>query len=148
MTGTNTLYDVVCSVVIGGIVLMMIVGFNSNVVQSASSQTIKLMAQTNLSTVTNILDYEMGKMGYKILAFGDSSIIYADSNKIKFIGDFSDMGQRDTIVYSFDPATASGQLNPKTRVLKRTYTPQGSAPSTQAINLGIIRFRIFYYDAK
>ncbi len=146
MTGTNVLYDIVCSVVIGGIVLVMIIGFNSNIVQSATSQQIKYIAQTNLTTVTNILEYEFSKMGYRVFARSDSAIMYADSNKISFIGDFSDAGKIDTVVYSYDPVTASGQLNNKTHVLKRTYIPQGSSPSTQAINLGITRFRIYYYN--
>jgi hypothetical protein len=142
----NAMYDVVCSVVIGGIVLVMLVGFNSNIVESASVQTIKVMAQTNLTAVTSILEYEMSKMGYRVLAGKDSSIMYADSNKIKFTGDFLDQGTMDTVIYSFNPNGASGQLNPKTRILTRTYIPQGKLGSSSTINLGLVGFRFSYFN--
>ena len=144
----NVIQDIVCSIVIGGIVLVMLVGFNSNVVQNASVQTIKVISQSSLTAVTSILDNEFSKMGYNILGARDSSIIYADSNKIKFIGDFGNLGKVDTITYSLNPGAPSGQLNAKTRILTRTYVPQGSTPASESINLGITRFRLWYYDKR
>jgi hypothetical protein len=123
----------------------MLVGFNSNIVESASVQTIKVMTQSNLTAVTSILEYEISKMGYGVYG-KDSSIIYADSNKLKFTGDFLDHGTIDTITYAFNPTAASGQLNTKTRILSRTYAPQGTNSSTSQINLGLVRFRMYYYN--
>lgn len=142
------MYDLVCSVAIGGIVLVMLVGFNGNIVESASAQTVKVIAQGNLSTVTSILENEFSKMGYRVFGAADSSIIYADSNKIKFIGDFGDQGKVDTVVYSFNPTKLSGHSNLNTRILTRTFTPQGSSPTTETINLGITRFRLWYYKTR
>ena len=144
----NVIQDIVCSIIIGGIVLAMLVGFNSNVVQNASVQTIKVISQSNLTAVTSILDNEFSKMGYHILGARDSSIIYADSNKIKFIGDFSNQGKVDTITYSLNPSALSGQFNLNTRILSRTYSPQGSKSATESINLGMTRFRLWYYDKR
>ncbi len=141
----NAILDVVCSIVIGGIVLVMVVGFNGNIVEGAGVQTIKVNAQANLTTVTGILENEFNKMGYLILARSDSAIIYADSNKIAFIADFRDQGNMDTIVYSFNPTQRSGHANLNTRILTRTYIPQISNPTSQSINLGITRFRLSYY---
>src|SRR6266581_3677738 len=119
----NALYDVVCSMVIGGIVLTMILGFNGNIVESAGVQTVRVMAQSNLTAVTSILEYDFRKMGYHVGNNPDSSIIYADSNKIKFIGDFTDKAKIDTIIYSFDPNAPSGKPNRNTHILTRTYIP-------------------------
>src|ERR1041385_1366176 len=141
----NILLDVISSMIIGGIVLLMLVGFNSNLVQSACVQTLKVITQSNLTTVTNILETDFRKMGYGMFGTPDSAIAYADSNKIIFKGDFQNTGSVDTLIYSFNATVASGKKNPNTRVLYRTYIPKGSTPSTQPINLGITRFRLWYY---
>jgi lipopolysaccharide export LptBFGC system permease protein LptF len=141
------MYDVVCSVVIGGIVLVMLVGFNSNIVQSASVQTIKVMAQSDLTTATSVLENDLKMMGFHVYSRADSAIQYADSNKIVFVGDFQDSGTMDTITYSFNPTAPSGHANTNTRILTRTYAPQGTNPSSISINLGITRFRLWYYNS-
>jgi hypothetical protein len=143
----NAMYDIVCSVVIGGIVLVMLVGFNTNIVQSASVQTIKVMAQTDLTTATSVLENDLKMMGFHVYSKADSAIQYADSNMIKFVGDFQDNGTIDTITYSFNPTAPSGHANKNTRILTRTYTPQGALPGAISINLGITRFRLWYYNS-
>lgn len=139
------MFDVVCSAVIGGIVLFMLVGFNSTIVEKAGTQTVKVMTQSNLTEVTSILEYEFRKMGYRVLGGFDSSIMYADSNKIRFIGDFRNQENIDTVIYYFDITKPSGKRNLNTHILYRTYIPKGSTPTTQSINLGITQFRLSYY---
>ena len=145
----NAMFDVICSAVIGGIVLFMIVGFNSTIVEKAGAQTIEVIAQSNLSEVINILEYDFKKIGYRMSGPPDSSIMFADSNKIRFVGDFRNVGSIDTLIYAFDTTTASGKANPKAHILKRTSITQGSSTrSTESINLGITRFKLWYYRAK
>jgi len=142
----NAMYDVVCSMVIGGVVLSMLIGFNGNIAESAGSQTIKVIAQTNLTTVVSMLDNEFGKIGYRI-GTQDSAIVYGDSSKVTFIGDFKNTGKIDTLTYYFNPSAQSGQLNTKTHILYRTLRPQGLAgPSTISINLGVTSFKFYYFD--
>jgi len=141
----NAMYDVVCSVVIGGIVFLMLVGFNGNIAESAAAQTIKVIAQTNLTAARGILENEFNKMGYQI-GSQDSAIVYADSNEIAFIGDFRNVGNIDTLDYLLNTTAPSGQANTTTRILYRTSTQMGSAPTTESINLGITQFRISYFD--
>lgn len=134
--------DLVGSFIIGGIVLVMLVGFNGNIMEDAGSQTIKVMAQTNLTEVTNIIDYEFRKLGYRVGGAPDSSILYADSMKIVFRGDIDNNGTVDTILYRFSPSV-SGFSNPNTHVLYKSVNSQ----SQQKINIGITRMRFWYYDA-
>jgi hypothetical protein len=138
----NAMFDVVCSVAIGGIVLVMLVGFNGNIVESAGAQTIRVMAQTHMTEVTNILDYEFRKLGYRVSSAPDSAILYADSLKMRFKGDIDNNGVMDTITYFFD-TTASGHANKNTHIFYRTLNSQ----KPQKINLGITRMRFWYYDA-
>jgi hypothetical protein len=139
----NSLQDLVISVAIGGIVLAMLFGFNTNIAQQGSAQNIKIIAQSNLTTVTNLLEFEFKKMGYRVAKGLDSAIVYADSNKIKFKGDIDNNGTVDTLTYYLNAASPSGLQNTNTRILYRTLNSQ----SAKSINLGITRFRLWYSDA-
>ncbi len=136
-----TLYDIVISLSIGGIFLSMLIGFNGTISEEAVAQTVKMMAQTNLTATTDIIDHEVRKMGYLVSA-PDSTIITADSAKIKFKGDFDANGTIDTLTYSLDPG-ASGNANASTHMLYRTF----NSTRRQTINVGMTRFRLWYYDA-
>src|ERR1041385_4917978 len=99
----STLYDIIISVAVGGGILAMLISFNGNIVQEGSAQTIKMMAQTNLTAIEDILDSPLRKIGYRVSIPSDSAIFIADSNKIKFKGDFDNNGAVDTLTYSLSP---------------------------------------------
>ncbi len=139
----NSLYDIVISLTIGATIISMLIFFTTNVAQEGSAQTICLMTQTNCTSVTDILDFEFRKMGFRVPASHDSSIVFADSNKIKFKGDLNNDGTVDTLTYYLNTAAASGMANTNTRVLYKTLNLQAAQP----INIGITRFRLSYYDA-
>ena len=135
-----TLYDIIISLSIGGIFLSMLLGFNGTISEEAVAQTVKMMAQTNLTATTDILDYEFRKMGY-LVSVPDSTIIIADSTKIKFKGDVDGNGVLDTVTYSLEPA-ASGNANKNTHMLYRTL----NSTKRQNLNVGMTQFRFWYYD--
>ncbi|HEY6191647.1 MAG TPA: hypothetical protein VI215_04885 [Bacteroidota bacterium] len=139
----HTLYDIIISVAIGGMILSMIVSFNGYIVQEGSAQTIKIMAQTNLTAITDILDNSLRKLGYGITVSSDSAILIADSNKIKFKGDFDNTGSVDTLTYFLSPTARTGNTNTSTRALYRTFNSQAA----QFINVGMTSLRFVYYDA-
>jgi hypothetical protein len=136
----NAIYDVVCSVVVGGIILMMLFGFNANVAESGASQTVKLITQTNLTSFTDILEFEFRKMGYRV---GNNIILYADSLNIIFRSDIDNNGVIDTIQYYLDNVKPSGFENKKTRILYHSI----NHGALQTINLGITYFRIKYQNS-
>ncbi len=132
-------YDVVCSVVIGGIILMMLFVFNGNVAESGASQTIKLMTQTNLTAFTDLMEFEFRKMGYRV---SNNIILFADSLNIIFRSDVDNNGVIDTIQYYLDIINPSGFENKNTRILYRKI----NNGTPEKINLGITRFRINYQN--
>src|SRR5512140_649883 len=116
----NAMYDVVCSVVIGGIVLVMLISFNGNISESAAGQTIRMTAQTNMTALENIIEFEFRKIGYRVDATpADSGITYAGCTSITLRGDFNNDGSIDQVRYYFDSTTASGLPNTNTRMLHR-----------------------------
>ena len=139
----STMYDIIISLTISGFVLVMLVSFNGNISEEGIAQTVKNMTQSNLTEVTRDLEYMVRKMGYGVTSPPDSSIILADSNKITFKGDFDNNGKLDTVTYYLNPSAASGQSNTNTRILYYTYNKLATRP----INIGITRFRLFYFDS-
>jgi len=137
----NQIHDILGSIIIGGIVLLMLITFNGNVMQSAGVQTFKTIVQGNLTTVTDILEFDLRKMGYRISVTQDSSIILADSTRIRFKGDIDDNGIMDTVWYYIDTAKAYLTNNPRDRVLHRKLNSE--APVNMYV--GMIGLKIQYY---
>lgn len=137
------LYDILGSIIIGGMILVMVLGFNANIIEGAGMQTFKTTVQGHMTTVSNILEYDFRKLGFGVAYQQDSSITYADSTRIVFRGDFDNNGTIDRMTYFFNAAASAGVANPRARVLYRTLN-NGAA---QSMNLGITRFRFDYYDA-
>jgi len=40
----TAMYDLLCSIVIGGILLLMLVGFNGTITEQAGAQTVRMIA--------------------------------------------------------------------------------------------------------
>ncbi len=137
----NEMQDILGSIVFGGIILVMVLGFNGNISESAAIQTFHTTVQTNTTTLTNILEYDLRKLGYRVP--GTLKITIADTNRIRFNGDFDNNGTVDSITYSIGSTMPAGVTNPRARTMYRQLNTQ----STQAMNLGITKFRLWYYDA-
>lgn len=139
----QVIYDIIGSIIIGGVILLMLLSFNANVMEGAAVQTFTSIVQTNMTSLTDMIEYDFRKMGYRVGSVYDSAIVKADSNSILIRGDFNNDGTVENVYYSFDPKTKSGHVNPRSRVLSRSVN--GASP--QRINLGLTQFRLAYYDA-
>ena len=137
----NQIHDLLGSIIIGGIVLLMLLAFNGNVMQSAGTQTFKTIVQSNLTAVTDILEFDIRKMGYRLSATQDSAVVLADSNRITFRGDIDDNGVVDQVQYYIDTVTAYLTNNPRDRVLHRRLN---NGPPVN-MYLGMIGMKIQYY---
>lgn len=138
----QAIYDVIGSILIGGIVLLMLLQFNSSVMEGAAVQTFNSVVQSNITAVGELIEYDFRKMGYRVPVLADSSIVYADSLRITFKGDIDNNGTLERVTYAFNPALKSNHQNPKARVLTRTI----NGTASQNIDLGITRFRMKFYD--
>jgi hypothetical protein len=138
----NQIHDLLGSIIIGVIVLLMLMVFNGNVMESAGTQTFKTMVQSNLTAVTNILEFDLRKMGYRVAeGASDSVITYADSTRIRFRGDFNNDGTVDVVDYYIDTTKAFLTNNPRDKVLHRkegTFAPVN-------MYVGMIGLKIYYY---
>jgi hypothetical protein len=137
----NEMQDILGSMVFGGIIMVMVISFNGNISESAALQTFHTTVQTNATTVTNILEYDLRKLGYRVTS--SDKITIADTNRIAFKGDFDNNGTTDSITYYVGSTVPSGVSNPRSRLLYR----QLNANSPQTMNLGITKFHLWYYGA-
>jgi len=138
----NALYDVVCSMVIGGIVLVMLISFNGNISESAAGQTIRMTAQTNMTALGSIVEFEFRKIGFRVDAPpADSGITYGGRQRIDLRGDFDNNGSIDNLRYYLDSSTATGLPNTNTRSLHRRFNG-----SDQVISHCVTYCRFFYFD--
>lgn len=135
------LLEIVGSTVIGGIIIFIILNLNSNVMQSSGNLSFNKVAQENLTSLVEEIEYDIKKIGFRA---SDPKIISADSNAISFRYDIDDDGTPETISYFTSDSTAlSGTPNPSDIFLYRTVN--GSSPQTS--NVGVTNFRLWYYDA-
>jgi hypothetical protein len=138
----QVIYDIIGSIIIGGIILLMLLSFNSSVMEGSAVQTFTTVVQSNMTSVTDMIEYDFRKMGYRVGSVYDSAIVYADSVNILMKGDFDNDGVVEKLAYYLDVASKSGHVNPRSRILYR----QVNGGAAQKINLGITRFRMKYYD--
>jgi hypothetical protein len=138
----QAIHDIIGSVVIGGIIVMMMLSFNSSVMEGSVNQTFNSIVQSNVTSLTEMIEYDFRKMGYRVGTIHDSAIVYADSVRILMKGDLDNDHVVENVAYFLDVAGRSGHVNPRSRILYR----QVNGGAAQKINLGVTRFHLAYYD--
>jgi hypothetical protein len=139
----GTIYDIVGSMVIGGIILLMLLSFNSTVMEGAAVQTFNGVVQSNMTSLSDLLEHDFRKIGYRVAKTYDSNFTYADPEALIFKGDINNDGVVDRVSYFFDKKKKAPNKNPRTRILYREV----NGVQSQAMNLGLTNFRFRYYDA-
>jgi lipopolysaccharide export LptBFGC system permease protein LptF len=133
--------DYIGSIVIGGIIVMAMLGFYVMVGETAMTQNAGTMSNLNANNMTQILEYDFKKIGYRV---ADSiKITRADTNQIIFKGDFDDNGTIDSIKYYLGSTKSPNNANPRTRLLYRVQNNQ----TPRSVDGSVTKFRLWYYDA-
>jgi hypothetical protein len=137
----STILDIVGSALIGGLLLLSILRLNLSYTSSSYSQQADLAIQTNLKTVTDIIDNDFRKIGYRATG---TKIIRADTSSIVFWADIDNNGSVDSVRYFLsNTAAVSGTVNPNDRILYGLANNQAA----EGGNMGVIRFFLIYYDS-
>lgn len=145
--GFSTLIDILGSTLIGGMLLLILLRLNDSGVQNTYMYGGELIVQQNLVDAVKLLEYDFRKIGFcadwKKLPDPLKYIVYADSNKIKYLTDVDSDGNVDTMTYFTGPTSELlNTPNPRDMLLYRVVngaTPKGS-------NLGVTEFNLVYYD--
>ena len=146
--GTNVILDILGSIVIFGILMLTLF----RIFDSATANTYKgsgdLVAQQNLSSIIQVLEYDLRKIGYcadwKKIPAPNQSILLADSTKLKFLTDVDEDGDMDSIFYYLGPTSElSSTPNPRDRFLYRVTNNEAPV----GVNLGVIQFNLAYFNS-
>ncbi|MBV6421741.1 MAG: hypothetical protein DAHOPDDO_03022 [Ignavibacteriaceae bacterium] len=146
--GTNTILDIIGSIIIAGILMLSIFRLQSSSTEDLYRGTTNLNAQTNLATVIQILETDLRRIGYcadwQKIPIPTQAILYADSSSIRYLTDTDNNGTIDTMYYYFDFVKDIPQTpNPRDRFLYRIVNNESPAD----VNLGITQFKMEFYNA-
>ena len=127
----QTLLEIIGSTIIGGMLLLLLLTSKTNVSKSSNSQLINSKMQSNLTTVTQIMETDLKNLGYRIT--DSTSITAADSNRITFKIVNDSTHTTDSISYYYTTGSASlfRKLNNSTPI---------------QITVGITNFNLWYFD--
>lgn len=152
--GTTTIFDIITSMVIGGMLLLMALRLNAQAIETNAIYQNNLNLQQGMVALVDIVESDFRKIGYckdwTKISPPNIAIVYADSVSIKFLTDipaspapteFGD-GIVDTVWY-YTGSTGGNPYNLKEKPLYRVV----NGNTAIGWNLGVTRFALRYYDA-
>jgi len=135
--------NLIGSIIIGGLVLLMMVRFNSSLSETSKEQTLNALTIENSAAIIRLIEFDFNRMGLRV-AMNTNPIIQADSTRITFLSDIDSNGVVDTLRYFLSDTTAAGfTVNPRDRILYRLVNHQTQRDAA----LGVTHFRIRYLDS-
>ena len=145
--GISVLLDILGSTVIGGILMMNLFQINNTAVENNYTGNGELIAQTNLSTIVQVLEYDFRKIGYcadwQKIPIPTQAIISADSTSIKYLTDVDSDGNVDSMYYYLGPTSELTETpNPRDRLLYRVVNNEAPV----SVNLGVTEFSLCFFD--
>ncbi len=145
--GIASIFDLIGSVVIGGVLLITLIKINDSATRNTYGFTGELVVQENLVTSVEVLEYDFRKIGYCEDPFAipntKRAILYADSTDITYLTDVDFDGIPDTMRYYLGPTSElSHTPNPNDRMLYQEINGDRAG-----VNLGITLFKLKYFGA-
>lgn len=142
----SALLDILGSTFIGGMILLLIIKLNLYITSVSYTSDSELKLQQNAKTIAEILNYDLRKIGYNHTG---TSILVADSNRIKFYADIDAPGTAghgvvDVVEYFVLNSTyASGTSNTRDVVVVKVVN---NTDSIAGPSLGLIKLRFSYFN--
>jgi len=146
--GFSTIIDIIGSVFVGGLLLIILFRLNNSATGTLYNSTSELTVQQAMVSQVEVLESDFRKIGYckdwTKIPDPSKSILYADSNSIKFLTDINNVGVVDSLYYYTGlTSELSNTPNPNDRLLYRVVN--NDIPKSS--NVGITRFTLKYFDA-
>ncbi|PIW70433.1 MAG: hypothetical protein COW08_01870 [Ignavibacteriales bacterium CG12_big_fil_rev_8_21_14_0_65_30_8] len=146
--GVSTILDIIGSIFVGGLLLLILFRLNTSATGTLYNSNSELNVQQSMISVVEVLESDFRKIGYckdwTKIPDPSKSILYADSNSIKFLTDVYNDGVVDSIYYYIGSTSElSNSPNPRDRLLYRVVNTEQAKSS----NVGITKFTLKYFDA-
>jgi len=135
--------DIAASILIGSLLLLMIMSFNVEMVESGHINNLYAITQRNGFEFQEILRNDLKNIALNV---PDTTVILeADSIQLKFKTDLGMDGSVDSVLYEFkkdDLASAGFTENPRDQMLIRRV----NINNDETFPIGFINFRFTLYD--
>ena len=146
--GFSTIIDIIGSMFVGGLLLIILFRLNNSATSTLYNNTSELIVQQAMVSVVEVLESDFRKIGYckdwTKIPDPSKSILYADSNSIKFLTDLNNDGVVDSLYYYTGPTSElSNTPNKKDRLLYRVVNKD----VPRSANVGVTQFTLKYFDA-
>ncbi|PJA99549.1 MAG: hypothetical protein CO128_03325 [Ignavibacteriales bacterium CG_4_9_14_3_um_filter_30_11] len=146
--GISTILDIIGSVFVGGLLLLILFRLNTSATGTLYNSNAEINVQQAMVSVVEVLESDFRKIGYckdwTKIPDPSKSILYADSNSIKFLTDVDNVGVVDSLYYYMGSTSQlSSTPNPRDRLLYRVVNTDQAKSS----NVGITKFTLKYFDA-
>ncbi len=134
--------DVIYSIILGGILLLTVVDANQIASETYSVYNGDMLVQELLVSTAQMLEGEVRNMGYGVPET-TAPVIYADTNRIRFLIDLGrNGGAIDTVTYSVGPTSElTKTMNDLDRYMYR------SVNTSAAVKVGVVTMLRFRYMA-
>jgi hypothetical protein len=131
---------IIGSVVIGGILLLSLLGFQADLRDHSFINTNDVIMQQNAIAMTELLEADLRQIG---LGVDSLAVVSAGPNSLSYYADLGGDGTLDLVAYSLSNASAAAETpNPRDRIL---YRAVNGATQVKAA-LGATDFRLKYFD--
>lgn len=132
--------DLIGSIVIGGLVMLLMVSFGTNLSATTDAQVFNQGVQENVRSLTDVLEFDLRKLGYNVPL--DNMFRNLNDSTISFYGDIDNSGGYDSVQYYFRTISPKHAHNPSVGTLYRAVNMR----PPQAIQLGVTRFKVDWFD--
>lgn len=139
--------SLVTSYIIAGILLLAILAMNMNMSISSTELTMTQLIRERAANITDMLTYDIPKIGANRTGKTPAMIVEADSNKIVFNSniDNSTDNSVETMTWEFTTNPVGSTENPNDYILMRKTEYEDGSVDTTSITSGVTRFLIRYY---
>ena len=137
----SVILDLVGSALLGAFVLIIGLRLNSGIAATADAAKADLDVQESLVDIVQSVEYDFRKIGYGVVD-PKTSIVYADSTRLRFLSDIDNDGVADTVEWWAGPPMTT-MPNPRIRALYRRVSGE---PGVAAPGLGVTEFSMVYRD--
>lgn len=128
------------SLVVGGIFLLSLWGFQADLRDHTFLNTNDLVVQQNALAMTALLEADLRQIGSGI---DSGMVVAAGAHAISFQADLDADGTADLVAYSIsNPGAASNTPNPADKILYRAVSGTTQAHAA----MGVTDFRLRYFD--
>lgn len=148
--GASTMFDIVSSTVIAGILFLMVIRLSAQANETTLVYHSNLMVQQNMIALVGVIEHDFRRIGYCAdpaqIDNPTEAIRLADSSSIRFWTDVENNGVLDSIYYyvgSTSEAAVAETQNPRDRILYR----QTNTGSPLVMQVGVTQFRFQYFNA-